>query len=252
VTEQQATALTPLEREFILSSPEAETRLAHADFSVFEARPAHGAPIRGGVIVIQEIFGVNPHIRDVARDWAKEGYIAWAPAYFDHIEKNIQLTYEPRSFVKGRQLVSDLGWDQALEDTEIAARALRLELANLANSENDQIAAIGFCWGGSLAWLAACRLPFGTIDSAVAYYGRATHEFRFEKPLTPAILHFGAHDPLIPIENVNEFMAAQPNVPVHIYDAGHGFNCDHRQDFNSEAAESAKLRTKNFLMSLKK
>jgi carboxymethylenebutenolidase len=242
-----------VEHRFELSSTDALPRLHDGEsgfgelglgkFGIYEARPQDEKKIRGGLLVFQEIFGVNSHIRAVTRSWAEQGFVAWAPAFFDHIEKGIELDYDARSMVRGRQLVAELGWDIAIEDTRLAAKALRLSLPPSAA----RIGLIGFCWGGSLAWLCACRLSAKEINAAVAYYGRATHEFRHEKPNIPALLHFGRFDSLIPIENVQEFQEAQPETMVHVYEAGHGFNCDQRTDFNPQAAQLARERTLSFL-----
>jgi len=254
--------MNPTERTFRLRSEQAAAHFPNADFKVFEARPAQGTPVIGGLVLVQEIFGVNAHIRSLARRYAERGWLTWAPAYFDHLERGgefgVELAYDTSDFITGREFVSRLKWDQAVEDTRLTAEALRTELAQTAPAASDastptftpKITAIGFCWGGSVAWLAACRLK-GVIDGAVSYYGRATWEFRHEKPTVPVIMHFGERDASIPMEHVCELAAAQPEVPVYIYAAGHGFNCDARRDFDPTAADEADRRTMNFLLSLR-
>lgn len=229
-------------RTLTLTSKGAAARLPHAEFGVFEARPAPGAAIHGGIVLIQEIFGVNGHIRDLARRYAERGFLTWAPAYFDHIEKGVELGYDPEVFPKARELVSKLGWDQAVEDTRLTAEGLRRELPASRNG----IATVGFCWGGSVAWLSATRLG-ETINAAVGYYGRQIWDFRNEAPTVPVLLHYGEHDHGIPMSNVNDVKQAHPEIPVYTYDAGHGFNCDQRKDFSPQASKLADERTMGFL-----
>jgi carboxymethylenebutenolidase len=142
-------------------------------------------------------------------------------------------------------LVQELGWEQAVMDTRLAAEELRLRLP----SREQKIAAIGFCWGGSLAWLGATRLRHA-LDASVCYYGRAIWDFKQETPEIPTLLHYGESDHSIPLSQVNEVRAAHPNLPVFIYKAGHGFHCDARKDFNPEAAREADQRTMEFLRNI--
>lgn len=211
--------------------------------SIFTASPRQTEGIQGGLVLIQEVFGLNDHIRSLACKYASEGYVTWAPAYFDHFEPLLEFGYDTRSTVKGRDLVAKLGWDQALADTLQAAGALRLTLPESKN----KVATVGFCWGGTVAWLTACRAQQGTPDAAVSYYGRAIWEFRNETPERPVLLHYGANDPLIPSAQVHDVKSAHPEIPVLTYDAGHGFNCEARSDYNEEAARLAHERTMRFL-----
>jgi carboxymethylenebutenolidase len=215
----------------------------HPDFSVFEARPREKKDIRAGLILIQEIFGVNQHIRQVARTYAELGFWVWAPSYFDHIEKGIELGYNTSTFEKGRAYAAQLGWEQAIQDSRIAATELRKILPTHAQ----KIASIGFCWGGGLSWLLSCRLGPEYFEACVSYYGRAAIEFREERPQSPIIMHFGQRDPLIPLLNVQSFQRAQPRVPVYVYEAGHGFNCEARTDYDAIAAAQAQETTLKFL-----
>jgi carboxymethylenebutenolidase len=199
-------------------------------FSAWRADPAGSR--RGAVVVIQEVFGVNTHIRDVCERFASSGYATIAPALFDRLRPGVELDYDEAGVTKGRALVGALGWDAPMRDIRAAAEALRPDGA---------VGVVGYCWGGTVAWLAGCRLDVACVS---AYYGRQIVDFIAEKPHCPSILHFGAEDPLIPRENVEKVRAAYPDVPLYLYEgAGHGFNCDRRADFRPAAAEAALTRT---------
>lgn len=200
------------------------------EFTAFRADPA--GPRRGAVVVVQEIFGVNVHIRDVCERFAAQGYAAIAPALFDRLRPGIELGYDEAGVTEGRELVIALGWDAPMRDIWASAKALRAD---------GRTGVVGYCWGGTVAWLADCRLEVGCV---AAYYGRQIVDFLDEKPRCPSILHFGSEDPLIPGENVAKVHAAYPDVPLYRYDgAGHGFNCDRRADFRAESAATALDRT---------
>lgn len=200
------------------------------EFTAFRVDPA--GPRRGAVVVVQEIFGVNAHIRDVCQRFAAKGYAAIAPALFDRLRPGVELDYDEAGVTEGRALVVDLGWDAPMRDIRAAAKALRAD---------GRTGVVGYCWGGTVAWLAGCRLDVGCVS---AYYGRQIVDFLDEKPRCPSILHFGSEDPLIPRENIDTVQAAYPDVPLYRYDgAGHGFNCDRRADFRAEAAAAALDRT---------
>ncbi|MFO0755676.1 MAG: dienelactone hydrolase family protein [Byssovorax sp.] len=189
----------------------------------------------GGIVVVQEIFGVNSHIRALCEGYAREGYAAIAPAIFDRQKTQVELPYTPEATVEGRALRAAIGWDPPLLDIQAAAGALGV---------NGNVAVIGFCWGGSLAWRAACNLP---VRCAVAYYGGQIIQFNHESPKVPVLLHFGEKDALIPAEDREAIQKAHPDVPVHVYAAGHGFNCTERADFNEVASALARERTLAFL-----
>lgn len=197
------------------------------------ARP-EGAP-RGGLVVCQEIFGINQHIHNVTDGFAHEGYLAIAPALFDRRKQGVELDYGEEGTAEGRALRSAIAWSDVVADVEAAASAV---------AEAGKVGAVGYCWGGSIAWLAACRLK---IAGAVGYYGGQIHEHREETPGCPVMLHFGEHDALIPLEQVAEVRRLHPAVEVFTYPAGHGFNCDARADFDEEAAGIAAERTLAFL-----
>lgn len=196
---------------------------------------ATAAP-RGHVVVVQEVFGVNDHIRRVCDGYAALGYTAIAPALFDRLQPGVELGYDEAGITAGRDLVGRLGWDAPMLDIAAAATALH---------PDGRVGVIGYCWGGTIAWLAACRLEVG---AAVAYYGRQIIDFVGERPHCPLIMHFGGEDPLIPRATVAAVQAAHPAIPVYIYEgAGHGFNCDARADFRPAIATLAQERTLAFL-----
>ncbi len=187
---------------------------------------------KGGVVVIQEVFGVNAHIRAVVDGFAADGYTAIAPALFDRVRRGVDLGYDEEGITTGRALVAELGWENPTTDVWAAAKALH---------PAGSVGVVGYCWGGTVDWLAACRLDVACVS---AYYGRQIIDFKDEKPNCPAIMHFGAEDPLIPMETVEAVRAAYPDVPTYIYEgAGHGFNCDARADYRPESAALARERT---------
>lgn len=189
---------------------------------------------RAAVLVIQEIFGVNSHIRDVAERFAAQGFLAIAPAMFDRYERGFETGYGPDDMVRARALMEKLDWDLALLDLEAARQSV---------SALGRVGAVGYCWGGSVAWLAAGRLP---IQAAVGYYGGQIERFKEEAPRCPTILHFGRDDGHIPLSSVDAVGIAQPKVPIYLYDAGHGFSCDQRASFNEAAHMLAWQRTLTF------
>lgn len=203
-------------------------------FQAYLAEPADTP--RFGLVVIQEIFGVNAHIRSVCDGFAADGILAVAPALFDRVAPGTNLGYSSEDVAKGRALRGKLGWDAPLLDVAEAAR-----IASIGG----KVGTVGYCWGGSLSWLAACRLG-SLVDAAVSYYGGQIHEFRDETPSIPAMMHFGARDPLIPPDHVDAIRAAQPDVPVFDYPAGHGFNCDQRADYDPDSSGTARARTLAF------
>lgn len=188
---------------------------------------------KGAVIVLQEIFGVNAHIRDVAARFAAEGYTAVAPALFDRIERDFESGYSPDEVQAARGFIGKFDWDAALHDVD-AARA-HLAAAGLP------VSVVGFCLGGSLAFLAATRLT--GVASAVSYYGGQIVGRAEELPRCPTLLHFGATDHSIPMEDVDKVRERRPETGLHVYDAGHGFNCDARDSHDAASATLAWTRT---------
>ncbi len=201
----------------------------------YRAEPA--ATPRGGVVIVQEIFGVNAHIRSVADAFAEAGYLAVAPALFDRAAAGVELAYDGDGMRRGRALSSEIALDDVLKDVAAAA-----EVA----AEGGKVGVVGYCWGGAIAWAAACRLD--EVAAAVGYYGRLIYDLREERPGCPVMLHYGETDASIPLDQVEAVRAAHPDVPLFIYpDAGHGFNCDVRASYNAEAAAEARASTMAFL-----
>ena len=209
-----------------------EIDTANGRIGAWRALP-QGKP-RGGVVVIQEIFGVNAHIRSVTERFATYGYAALAPALFDPVERDVELGYDAAGIARGRELVTAIGFDGALDSIDAAAKALH---------DVGRIAAIGYCWGGSLAFLANTRLGL----AAVSYYGARTLPFAGEKARAALLFHFGERDGSIPPADIAAIRAAQPQAEVHSWPAGHGFNCDMRSDYDADSAGKALAVTLGFL-----
>lgn len=199
--------------------------------SAWKAEPA-GQP-RAALVVIQEIFGVNAHIRSLADSFAAEGYAVIAPAYFDPVETGVELDYDDAGVAKGRELIAQLGLETAVEITGAATAAL---------NEAGSIGTVGYCWGGTVALLAALRLGL----PSVSYYGARNGPFLSEKPGAPLMFHFGDHDASIPPERVQQHREMMPQMEVFTYPAGHGFNCDVRADYHPASAKLARERTLRF------
>lgn len=196
-----------------------------------------GTP-KGGVVVLQEIFGITGHIQRVADQYAAAGYVAIAPSLFDRIRPGIVLDYADVEEARG--IMTSLDREKVPADMAAAIAAARA-----AAGSAGKVAAIGYCWGGAMADFAACRTD---VDAAVSYYGRATVEWLDEQPRCPVMYHYGAQDPLIPPELVEQISAARQDFPTYVYDdAGHGFNCDNRDDYRPESAALALKRTLAFL-----
>jgi carboxymethylenebutenolidase len=199
----------------------------------FEVPAYHCKPLdarRGGLVVVQEIFGVNEHIREVAERFAADGYETLAPAFFERAKPGFEADYSPMGFGRGRDLVGKTPWDQVVGDLQAAIDALA-----------PPVFVVGYCWGGVAAWLAACRCT--GVAAASAYYGRMIVDLKDETPRAPIILHYGKTDAHIPPDNYEAVAAAHPDVPIYLYDAGHGFNCDKRDDYAADPARLARLRT---------
>ena len=185
---------------------------------------------RGGLIVIQEIFGVTDHIRETAASFAEEGFETLAPALFDRRASGFEAAYDAEGVARGRALSEETPW------TEVAA-----DLAACVAALEPPVFAVGYCWGGAAAWMAACRVD--GLMGAACYYGRRIPEFAGETPKCPVIAHFGRRDLSIPQGVVEAIREAHPDIPVYLYDAGHGFASDRRADFDPDCARLARLRT---------
>jgi carboxymethylenebutenolidase len=199
----------------------------------YRADPA-GKP-RGGIVVIQEIFGVNAHIRAVTDRFAAEGYLAVAPAIFEHIEKGFDVGYDTTSRERGMAIMGKIDFEQVVRDVTAAIAVA---------SEGGKVGIVGYCFGGTVAWAAASRLK--GLSAAVGYYGGRIIAMKDMKPGVPTMLHFGEKDQHIPVAGVREVAAAHPEVEVHLYPADHGFNCDHRESYDAPSAALAWQRTLAF------
>lgn len=194
-----------------------------------------GAP-KGAIVVIQEIFGVNSHIRNVCNRLANEGYVAIAPAIFDRIEPDFQSGYSPDEVAVARKFVAAPDWPAMLRDTQAAIDAAKGVGA---------IGIIGFCLGGSIAYAAATKLS--GLSAAVGYYGGAVVRFADDKPKVPTQLHFGEKDSGIPLSDVETIKTKRPDVEIFVYPgAQHGFGCDERASYDKTSSDLAWQRSLAF------
>lgn len=200
--------------------------------AAWRADPA--GPARRALVVVQEIFGVNAHVRGVVERFARAGFVALAPALFDPVERDVQLDYDDAGVARGRELTAALGFDRAVALVDAAADQLQ--------REGLRTGVVGFCWGGSIALLANTRLGL----PAASYYGGRSVAFLDEPARAPMLFHFGERDPIIPAEAVAAHRAKHPAATIHVYPAGHGFNCEARADFDPDSAALAWQRTTAF------
>ena len=210
------------------------SKIDDAAFGAFHVQPVleGGARRRGGVIVLQEIFGVDSHIRHDCERWAKLGFEVLAPSLFDRCEPGFVAEHTPEGLQQGFKYLQATRLDDALADIETCLDYL---------APRGPVFVVGYCYGGSLAYIAATRLE--DLAAASSYYGSMTPKHATEKPLCPAICHFGAQDQHIPLDGVHAFAERRPDVDVHIYEAGHGFNNDGAPSHNLAAAKLARART---------
>ena len=201
-------------------------------FTLAAYRAAPDGRPRAGIVVVQEIFGVNHHIRSVCDGFAEDGYLAIAPALFDRVERGVELGYGPEDRPRAMELVGKATVDQALLDVAAAVEAAKA---------GGKVGVAGYCWGGTLAFAAVCRLT--GIAAASGYYGGGIVKMRADHPKAPLILHFGEKDEHIKMSDVDAIKAAHPDVPVYVYPAGHGFNCDERSSHEPRSADLARTRT---------
>ncbi|MFN3857596.1 MAG: dienelactone hydrolase family protein [Caulobacter sp.] len=188
---------------------------------------------RGGLVLIQEIFGVTEHIRELAEGFANDGYEVIAPSFYDRLEPGFAAEgYGEEAVARGIAHANATPWDQVAGDIQSAIDALR---------DRGPVFVAGYCWGGAATWLAACRCD--GVTAASAFYGRRISELVEETPRCPIILHFGKSDASIPMERVDEIAARHPEIPIHLYEAGHGFVSDRRRDYHADSANLARLRT---------
>ncbi len=203
--------------------------------AAYRANP-RGKP-RGGLVVIQEIFGVNTHIKRVTDGFAADGYVALAPAIFDRAEPGFSVGYKTEDIELGRAVRAKIPIDDCVKDVRAAVKALR--------AEGLTVGVVGYCFGGTLAWLAATRID--GVACAIGYYGGGIADTAQERPKCPVLLHFGETDQSIPTEHHQRIRAAHPTLPMHIYPAGHGFNCDERGSYHEPSATLARSRTLDVL-----
>jgi len=204
------------------------------EFSAYQADPA--TPNGCGLVVIQEIFGVNSHIRSVTDGFAADGYRAIAPALFDRLERGHEAGYEAPDVERGRALMGQIDFDDAVRDVTATVEALA--------ADGLKVGVVGYCWGGSLAWAAATRID--GVGCAVGYYGGKIPDLADAQPRCPVMLHFGELDQGIPMDRVAIIGEKHPDLPLHIYKAGHGFNCDQRGSYDADSAALARQRTMAF------
>lgn len=196
---------------------------------------APGRP-RGAVVVIQEIFGVNGHIRALTDDFATQGYTAIAPCLFDRVRRGIELAYTPQDQQEGSGYLKQLKPENTLRDLAAAVAVVR---------SSGRVGTVGYCFGGTMSYVAACQLP---VACAVVYYGKVAG-YLDQKPKCPVMYHFGTADTSIPMSDVDKVKAAgDARALLYLYDgAGHGFNCDQRASYSAESAALARTRTLDFL-----
>ncbi|MBS38256.1 MAG: carboxymethylenebutenolidase [Thiotrichales bacterium] len=200
---------------------------------VYRADP-QGTP-RAGMVVMQEAFGMNSHIRDMCDRYAAEGYLTFAPALYDRVDYGTEVPgYAEEDLAKALELRKGMDWEQTISDMHVVIGLAR---------EAGPVGVVGYCWGGSLAWLAATRCG---VDSAVSYYGGQIVQFIDETPGCPFMAHFADHDVHVPPESAAVVAEHHPGVPVYRYDANHGFNCDQRSDYDAASAKLAQERTSEF------
>ncbi len=210
------------------------------EFPAYVAQPT-GKP-RGAVVVLQEIFGVNSHIRSVADGYAAQGYLAVAPATFHRTQAGVDMGYTEADMKAGMALkaaIEGLPAPGVLPDIQAA-------IDHAAQASGGKVGVVGYCWGGLLTWRSACELR--GIAAAAPYYGggMTTEAETARRPRCPVMVHFGDQDHWIPMDTVQAFRQAQPEVTVHVYAANHGFNCDQRGSYDAAAAQLARERTLAF------
>jgi carboxymethylenebutenolidase len=230
-----ATPFTAAREDRIMGKPLTLTAADSHKLGAYRADPA-GKP-KGGVVVIQEIFGVNHHIRAVCDRVAEAGYVALAPALFDRTVRDFQSGYTPDEIAKARKFVEAPDWDAMLRDTDAALKEIK---------SAGPTAIMGFCMGGTIAFLAACRLS--GLSAAVCYYGGGIGRFADEKPKCPTEMHFGRKDAHIPMTTVDDIKKKRPEAEIYVYDeADHGFYCDERGSYHGDSAKIAWGRSLAFL-----
>jgi carboxymethylenebutenolidase len=204
------------------------------EFNAWLAAPPGAA--RGAVVIAQEIFGVNRHIRAVADGYAAAGYVTIAPCLYDRIRRGIDLGYSEPEVQQGRGYRLQIPTEKTFLDLTSSINVIK---------HAGRVAAVGYCWGGTLAYLAACELP---VACAVSYYGGQIKDLLAKSPRRPVMYHFGEQDPHIPLSDIEKIRAADPTGTFHLYPAGHGFNCEERSSYDAASAALARERSLEFLV----
>jgi carboxymethylenebutenolidase len=203
------------------------------EFNAWLAAPS--GPARGAMVLAQEIFGVNRHIRAVADGFAAEGFVTIAPCLFDRVRRGIELGYSEAEVQQGRGYRLQIPKEKTVLDLTACINVIK---------HAGRVSVVGYCWGGTLAYIAACELP---VFCAVSYYGGQIKDQLAKSPRRPVMYHFGERDPHIPLSDIDKIRAADPNGIFHLYPADHGFNCDERSTYDAASAKLALERTLQFL-----
>jgi carboxymethylenebutenolidase len=203
------------------------------EFQAYIVKPE--GPPRGAVVVLQEIFGANSHIRSLAERFAAAGYLAIAPSLFDRVGPNLELGYTPADVERGVALRLQVPLEQSLLDIGACVNVVR---------HAGRVATVGYCWGGQLSWICAASLD---VQAAIGYYASRIWEQLERAPACPVLLHFGTLDTGIPVAEAQKVQARYPQAEVHFYEAGHGFSCDARAAYDAASAALAWQRTLAFL-----
>ena len=204
-------------------------------FQAYLARPGAGTPTRGGLVVVQEVFGVTGHIERVAEQYAAQGYLAIAPALFDRQQRGVNLPYDDAGVKTGLEFAQKADVDGLLSDLGAAMDAV---------SHAGAVGMVGYCWGGRVVYQAGSRT---NAAAGVVYYGGTITQVLEPAPRCPMQFHFGREDRHVPLADVERIRAACPQGEFHLYDAGHGFNCTDRDSYDAAAAHEAFGRTLEFL-----
>lgn len=201
----------------------------------YVARPA--IKPRGAVVIAQEMYGVTNYLRETCDFYAAQGYLTIAPALYDRRQRNLVLEYNDENHDLAQTIYKNWNWNHALDDLDAGKNFVR---------GAGKVAMVGFCWGGTLAWLAACRRDYA---AAAAYYGSMMPDFANECPSCPVIAHIGSEDTTMPQQRIEFFHRAQPTIPIHLYpEAQHGFDNPSRTDrYHPDACRLARQRTLEFL-----
>jgi carboxymethylenebutenolidase len=205
------------------------------NLSAYEARPDKSP--RGGIVLLQEIFGITAYIRRVCNGYAEHGYHVVAPALFDRIHSGVVLSYSKEDAVTGRELRGKIPWEKTFADLEAAKGRLK---------SAGKVATLGYCWGGTISWRAAGHID--RIAAAVCYYGTQISPYTCEQPRCPVLMHFGDKDHIATLEHAGALRAAQgAQVEIQVYPAGHSFSCDETPNYQAASAALALRRTLEFL-----